>query len=359
MPLLLYQTLPFPPLKYYHRQIALIFCALASITHTIAAEIPPPQFIPQTAPVTDHAYAPQALLPGGQVLPLYPENSPFLNNERIHEPEIYQMHPQVPGRVNKITNIHNPSIEFHPVEKGSNTGATIIIAAGGGHKTLNVAGAGTDIASHFYHYGINCVVLRYRLRADGYNAEVDAVNDTLQAIRLIRSHAKEWNLDPNKIGVMGFSAGGEPCSASALTYDRFDAANNNPSDPLAGISARPDFLGLIYTGPSALTKNPELAFPNDIPPAFIASSSYGEARHTIWAYDYYMAMLKQKVPNIEIHLYAQGGHGGGIKDRKGTPYGTWQKRFIDWFRDLGFLEKPGIQTKADKDIQDHLAKSAG
>jgi hypothetical protein len=122
------------------------------------------------------------------------------------------------------------------------------------------------------------------------------------------------------------------------------------------VSARPDFVGLIYTGPTPLSRNPDLAIPKDAPPVFIAGASYGEARHTQWAMDYYMAMLKQGVPNIEAHLYGNGGHGGGLLDRQGTPFGTWQDRFIDWFRDLGFLAKPGVPTKAATDIEAHLIK---
>ena len=316
-----------------------------------------PQLVPRAAKATDQPYQPQALLPGGIVIPVFPPDSPFLNSERINEAEVYEMTDRVPGRVRSIVNVHNPSIEIHRVEKNVNTGAVIILLAGGGHRRLVIGGEGIDPVPYFFNYGINCVILRYRLRNDGYNAEKDAVDDTLQAIRLVRSLAEELDFDPHKIGVMGFSAGGEPSANAALSYEKFDAENNRPSDPLAGISSRPDFVGLIYTGPSALTKSPEtVEIPRDVPPAFICSASYGDARHTVWSFDYYMAMLAKEVPNIEIHMYGNGWHGGGIKDRGGIPYGTWPDRFIDWFRDLGFLDKPGIPTKAAKDIQAYLTK---
>ena len=100
------------------------------------------------------------------------------------------------------------------------------------------------------------MILRNRLRRDGYNPQTDEVNDTLQAIRLVRAHAKEWNLDPNKIGIMGFSAGAELAAAAAVLYDEFDKKNSGAGDPLAGVSSRPDFAGIIYPGPSPFAPQP-------------------------------------------------------------------------------------------------------
>ena len=314
-----------------------------------------PQLIPQPGPVTDQPYAPQALMAGGIVIPVWPPDSPMLNHERVHEAEVYEMDPQIPGRVRTMSNVHNPSIEVHPVAKNQNTGAAIIVIAGGGNKRLFVGGESCDIVSYLFNYGVTGIILRPRLRADGYNAEIDSVNDTLQAIRLVRKYAEKWGIDPHKIGVMGFSAGGEQASGASLGYPTFDAAQHKPDDSLAGVSARPGFTALIYTGPSILTANPKAPIPIDVPPAFIASASYGGKRHTIWSTDYYMAMLRIEVPNIELHLYGSGGHGGGITDRGGIPFGTWLDRFIDWFRDLGFLQKPGIPTKAAQDTAAQLS----
>ena len=322
---------------------------------TGAAPTPTPQMIPGPAVATDEPYQPQALLPGGIVMPVFPPDSSFLNASRVREAEIYEMHGQVPGRIQRLKNVHVPSIEVHPVERNLSTGAAIILMSGGGHNHLGIAAAGTDMVPYFYNYGITTIILRYRLRDDGYSAEVDAVNDALQAIRLVRSRADEWGIDPLKIGVFGSSAGGEVATGTALNYPAFDAENNSTDDPLAGISSRPDFVGLLYTGPSILTANPKAPIPIDVPPAFIASASYGGKRHTIWSTDYCMAMLRLEVPNIELHLYGNGGHGGGITDRGGIPFGTWLDRFIDWFRDLGFLQKPGIPTKAAQDTAAQLS----
>jgi len=296
------------------------------------------------------------------VIPLYPPDSPFLNKARAREPEQYNMSESAPGRINSIVNIHNPSIEVHRVDRGLNTGAAVILVAGGGHRTLNVGSEAADFVPFFYNYGVNTIILRNRLRRDGYNPQTDAVNDLLQAIRLVRAYAPEWAIDPNKIGVMGFSAGAELTAAAAVLFTSFDERNSRGGDPFTGISSRPDFAGIIYPGPSPFARNrTPPPIPRNVPPAFIACGGSGDQVHAVWAMEYFSAMLAMRVPNIEMHIYGNGRHpgdllpdgshmSGGLTDRNNTPFGTWQYRFIDWFRDLGFLQKPGVETKAARDI---------
>jgi endo-1,4-beta-xylanase len=349
--------------------IAKSFCALlvsaaAALAQNAALPpIPAPLGVPAPGPANDAPYAPQPILPGGVVLTLYPPGSHFLNVERVREAEKYSMSRSVPGRINSITNIHNPSIEVHTVDGGLNTGAAIILAAGGGHNTLNVGTESADFVPYFFNYGINTIILRNRLRRDGYNPRTDEVNDALQAIRLVRAHAKDWNIDPNKIGIMGFSAGAELAAPAATEFEGFDKTNSAPDDPLAGISSRPDFVGIIYPGPTPFSRrgaNPPI--PRNTPPAFITCAGAGDRIHAIWANDYFLAMLKAGVPNVEMHIYGNGRHPGdslpdgshmtgGLTFRNGIPFGTWQDRFIDWFRDLGFLQKPGVETKAAHDTE--------
>ena len=181
---------------------------------------------------------------------------PILHKDKIREAEKYNMNKDVPGRINSIVNIHNPSIEVHLVDRSLNTGSAVILVAGGGHQTLNVGTEGADFVPFFYNYGVNTVILRNRLRSDGYNAKTDAVYDAQQAIRMVRAHAKEWRIDPNRIGIMGFSAGAELAAPAAISYDEFDKKNNDTSDPLAGITSRPDFVGIVYPGPSPFTRGP-------------------------------------------------------------------------------------------------------
>ena len=281
-------------------------------------------------------YVPKAIVPGGVVIPLYPPDSPMLHNDRIGEPETYNMSKSVPERINSIVNIHNPSIEVHTVDPGINTGTAIILVAGGGHNTLNVGTESADFVPFFYNYGVNTVILRSRLRRDGYDPQTDEVNDALQAIRLVREHAAEFHIDPHKIGMMGFSAGGELAAAAAVKFDR---------------DSRPDFVALIYPGPSPFAKGRVApAVPADAPPAFVVCGGSGDKVHAIWALEFVDAMLQAGVPDVELHIYGRGRHpgdalpdgshmAGGLNDRNGMPFGTWQFRFIDWFRDLGFLKR--------------------
>jgi endo-1,4-beta-xylanase len=355
-----------------NRTVLVSACVLIA-TAAIAQEkaplppLPVPQSIPKPGADTGGPYAPQAILPGGGVVPLFPPDSPYLKADKLHVPEVYNMSQAVPGRISSIVSIHNPSIEVHRVEKSINTGTAVIVIAGGGHRTLNVGGEAADFVPFFYNYGINTVILRNRLRADGYVAEVDAVRDAQQAVRVVRAYAKEWGIDPFRIGVMGFSAGAELAAPAAVLYEDWDRNNADSSDPFAGISSRPDFAGIIYPGPTPFARNRTAPpIPKDVPPAFLICGSAGDRGHAIWALDYYQAMLTAGVPNVELHLYGNGRHpgdalpdggrmSGGLTDRNGTPFGTWQYRFIDWARDLGFLQKPGVETKAAKDVAAYIA----
>ncbi|MBM3727513.1 MAG: alpha/beta hydrolase [Acidobacteria bacterium] len=354
-------------------------CALLALVPGAAQQrpaLPAPMGVPAPGPAGDGPYAPQPILPGGVVIPLFPAGSSYLKADKVREAEVYNMSQTVPGRIGSIVNIHNPSIEWHPVDRSLNTGSVIILVAGGGHNTLNVGSESADFVPFFYNYGINTVILRNRLRRDGYDPRVDAVNDMLQAVRVVRAYAREWNVDRNRIGVMGFSAGAELTSSAAVLYDEFDKKNSDPADPYAGITSRPDFTGIIYPGPSPFTRSRTAPnahalqhpmVPRNVPPAFLMCASSGDRIHALWAVEYYMAMLAVGAPNIEMHIYGNGRHPGdpladgsrmtgGLTDRTGTPFGTWQHRFIDWFRDLGFLQKPGVETKAAKDLALYLSQ---
>ncbi|MFM8878287.1 MAG: alpha/beta hydrolase [Verrucomicrobiota bacterium] len=321
-------------------------------------EMPAPLGIPKPGPTQDGPYAPQPIVQGGIILPLYPPDSPKLHANRVREAEHYNLSKSVPGRISWITNIHNPSIEVHTVEGGLNTGAAVILCAGGGHRTLNVGSESADFVPYFHQYGVSTIILRNRLRADGYDVQKDAVEDALEAIRRVRAHAAKWNIDPKKIGIMGFSAGAELSAAAAIRYAEFDRSRTN--GPWAGISSRPDFTVLVYPGPSPFARGARPEIPKDVPPSFVVCPGSGDRGHAIWALEYYDVMLRAGVPNIEMHLYGHGRHPGevlpdgsrmaaGLADRNGIPFGRWQDRFIEWFRDCGFLQKSGLETRAARE----------
>ena len=304
----------------------------------------------------DGPFLPEPALPGGVVLPLYSPDSPMLNKSRVHEAERYNTTSSNATRLLNTLNIHNPTIEVHLAEDRASNGAVVIVAPGGGHKILWVGPEGYDTVPFFAKKGISTVVLRNRLRVDGYEPTTDAVNDAFQAIRLVRSRAKEWKLDPNKIGIIGFSAGAELAAPAALFFDEFARKHSTSADPLAGVSPRPDFVGLVYPGPTPFTREPNTAIPATVPPSFLVCAGADDRVHAIWAADYFNPMLKAGVPNLEMHIYARGGHGGSIGSRNGIPFGTWPQRLLEWIEDLGMLGPPGVATKASQDVGAYAKK---
>lgn len=313
-----------------------------------------------SAQETKTPFVPEPIIAGGKVATLYPADSPRLKRERIHEPEQYNT--SLKNKSDKVVNvigIHNPSIEVHLAgDEPPNTGAAVIIAPGGGHRILWVGPEGGDFVPFFKKHGVSTIILRNRLRVDGYEPTTDAVNDAFQAIRLVRSRAAEWKIDPLKIGIMGFSAGAELSAPTALFFEDFERNNSEANDPLAKVSARPDFVGVIYPGPTPFTRDAATKIPKNVPPSFIASAGPGDRVHALWAADYFTAMLKAGAPNLEMHIYGNGGHGGGLSPRGGIPFGTWTDRYIDWFKDLGFLNSPGTPTKAAADVEAYVKKPA-
>jgi len=268
-----------------------------------------------------------------QVVHLWPAGSPTLkgaNEKEQTTPENVK-----PGdRINSIRNVHNPLIEVHlpPAEKAN--GTAIIVAPGGGHRQLVWGSEGTDIARFLNDHGIAAFILKYRLAFTPnyqYTVEGEALADTQRAIRMVRSRAKEWNVKPDRIGVLGFSAGG---ALAALADIRFDQGKSGSSDPIEQVSSRPDFVGLVYPG---WNPSMDITAPKDAAPAFLTSAGKDDASHARQTVEFYNSLFKVGVP-VELHIYAHGGHGKAINPRGGIPFGTWQVRFQDWLADLGMLK---------------------
>ncbi len=273
---------------------------------------------------------PLPLVPGAKVVMLWPPGSPTLKH--LDQPEVFTFTPGQPDRVQHIVDINNPSVELHLAPAGKANGTGIILAAGGGNKTLNVGTEGTNIATWLNSIGVSAFILRYRLQP--YDSAVDALADTQRSVRTVRLHAAEWGVDPKRIGVMGFSAGGEQAARIALN---FDAGNPGANDPVSRQSDRPDFVVLVYAGWRELDLS---HVPSDAPPAFLTSAGVDDAFHAKETVDFYNAYFNAKPPiPVELHIYGHGGHANGIKPRGGIPFGTWQYRFVDWATDLGLLKK--------------------
>jgi len=270
-----------------------------------------------------------------QVIYLWPSGAPTLQGADEKEIVMVPENPQPGERPRKIKNIHNPSIEVFLPSPDKATGAAILVAAGGGHRELNVGTEGIDIAEWLNQFGVAAFILKYRLeQTPGYRYTVagEALQDTQRALRIVRLRAKEWRINPGRVGILGFSAGG---ALAALADIRFDRGNPNASDAIEQQSCRPDFVALVYAGWRPM----DLTAPKDAAPAFLTSAGIDDKFHARQTVEFYNSLFSVGVP-AELHIYGHGGHGGGIKPRDGIPFGTWHHRFQEWLADLGMLKRP-------------------
>jgi endo-1,4-beta-xylanase len=271
---------------------------------------------------------PKPLVPGGKVVTLWPKGA-LQPKEGADKPEEFKVAKDRPARVLVVSNIHNPSIEVHLAPRAKANGMAVIVAPGGGNRVCVVGSEGTDIADWLNGLGVHAFILRYRLRP--YDSTTDAVADTRRAFRVVRAHAKEWGVDPKRVGVMGFSAGGEQAAWVTL---KFDEGDPKASDPIERESCRPSFSVLIYPG---WLKMDLSRVPKNTPPTFVTSAGIDDAFHARQSVEFYSALFNAKIPT-ELHIYGHGGHGGGISARKGIPFGTWPTRFVEWAKDLHLME---------------------
>ncbi len=266
------------------------------------------------------------------VIYLWPAGHPTLQG--ANEKEITNPPNPQPGQViRQFKNIHNPSIEVFLAPKEKANGTALIVAAGGGHRELNTGTEAYDLKDWLHSLGVTMIVLKYRLAQTPnykYTVEGEALQDTQRAIRIVRARAKEWNLNPNRVGLLGFSAGG---ALAALADIRFDRGKLDAADPIDRESCRPDFVGLVYAGWAPM----DITAPKDAAPAFLTSAGLDDAFHARQTVEFYQSLFKVEVP-VELHIYGHGGHGGGTKPRNGIPFGTWHIRFQEWMADLGFLK---------------------
>jgi acetyl esterase/lipase len=265
----------------------------------------------------------------GEEIRLWPDGAPGFENEKAEEVFEKTDNSDLPKR---FTVVHYPSVYvFLPPENRSN-GAAVVVAPGGGHSQLVIDKEGWEIADWLNENGIAAFVLKYRLaRAPGskYTVERDALGDAARAMRLVRSRAEEWHIDPGRIGFMGFSAGGE---LAALIETRFDAGRADAADPVERVSSRPDFGAVIYPG----YKPGEITVPKDAPPAFLMCTDEDRS-HVVTTVNLYLDLERQGVPS-EMHIYARGPHGVGMR-AEGMPVATWPDRFRDWLVDRKLLRE--------------------
>ena len=232
-----------------------------------------------------------------------------------------------------VSKVHNPSLIVYLPEASKATGAGVVIAPGGGHREMWTDHEGHNIAKYLAERGVAGFVLLYRLAREQdspYTIEGHALADTQRAIRLVRSRAKEWRVDPARVGVMGFSAGGELAALAAM---RHDAGNPEASDPIEKMGSKPAFQALIYP---AIPR--ETALNSLQPPAFLVCGENDRLNISQGLPELYLEMKRAGI-SAELHVYAKTGHGFGMRERNTGPSGQWVARFHEWLGAMELLTK--------------------
>lgn len=232
-----------------------------------------------------------------------------------------------------VSGIHNPSITPYLPAKDKATGVGILVIPGGGHRVLAITHEGYNVAEWLRDHGIAAFVLKHRLAREAnstYKIEVESLADTIRAMRLIRSRAAEWGVDPGRVGAIGFSAGGELVAMVSARADAVDAA---AADPIDRQHAKPNFQALIYPGQSG-----NIQPTKDSPPAFLAAAYNDRQDISEGLAEAYLRFKRAGVP-AELHMYGTGGHGFGLRSTNKRPVGLWMARFEEWLADSGFLRR--------------------
>lgn len=255
-------------------------------------------------------------------IPLWPDGAPG-SEARRDEPE--------KSKGSNVFNVHNPSITPYLPVKGNATGTAVIITPGGGHRVLCLGHEGDALGEWFADHGIAAFVMRYRLCREAgstYTLKGHAMDDTRRAVRTVRHRASQWGIDRNRIGILGFSAGGELAAYAAMEPDQ---GNPSAADPIERMSSRPDFQGLVYPG-----KSDTFTVRKGMPPVFIAYGYNDRPDISIGMAKVYLMYKEAGVP-AELHVYANAGHGFGYRHGPTSAAGDWPKRFREWLVDSKLL----------------------
>jgi acetyl esterase/lipase len=243
----------------------------------------------------------------------------------------------VAGRpVYRLGNVSTPTLTLYS-PKGKNTGAAVVVFPGGGYRILSMDMEGTEVCDWLNAKGITCVLLKYRVPDSGpYPKSAAALQDAQRAMGLVRLHAAEWRIDPKRIGVLGFSAGGH---LSAAVSNHFDQRLYDAIDAADKLSCRPDFSVVVYPGYMAqadqnFAPNTDIHPTANTPPTFLVQAE-DDPVHVENAVVYFLELKKAKVP-AELHVYAQGGHGYGLR-RTALPVTTWPDAVETWLHTIGIL----------------------
>lgn len=276
---------------------------------------------------------------------LFPNLAP---GETTRNVGVESMGGQSAGRpITHCKDVSCPTITFYPAPKVGNTGTTIIVCPGGGYEMLAIDYEGTEVCTWLNSIGVNAVLLRYRVpRRKGLPKHAAPLQDIQRAMTLTRANARTWGIRPDCIGVLGFSAGAHLSAMLALHHDR---RTYPPVDRLDSLDINPDFCILIYPAylnnpePNAVPDAvaPEVTIAPDTPPTFITQNA--DDPYSPAGIAYALALRKAKVP-CELHLYAKGGHGGGVR-KSARALSEWPDRCQTWLQRLGYLTPAANKSK--------------
>jgi acetyl esterase/lipase len=274
--------------------------------------------------------------PEHTVLTLWPNGAPGINTTTGPEADTSTATSEkIAGRpLVRLGNVSVPTLTLFAPKTGS-TGAAVVVFPGGGYSILAIDLEGTEVCDWLTSRGITCVILKYRVPKTGpYPKGDQALQDAQRAVSLVRAHAAEWKIDPKRVGVLGFSAGGHLAAAVSTHYETRLYPKADAADEL---SCRPDFAVVVYPGYLAQTDKAfafteDIPVTKDIPPTFLVQAE-DDPVHVENAVAYFLALKGAGVP-AELHLYAKGGHGYGLRHTE-LPVTGWPDRVDDWLKTIG------------------------
>ena len=278
-------------------------------------------------------------------LPLWPNGAPEPYQGNAPEADITKpSDPLVAGKkLTHLTNVSKPTLAIYPPTTAANTGAAVVVFPGGGYRILAYDLEGTEVCTWLNSIGVTCALVKYRVPFPNHYPENAAdLEDAQQAMRITRSHAAEWHINPNRIGVLGFSAGAH---LAAVLSNHADY--KRPGEPANETDARPDFALIIYpgylaTGPALDKLSPGIDPTSNTPPTFLLQAE-DDPVHEENALVYYQALKEAKVP-AELHIYAQGGHGYGLRPTN-LPITHWPVLAETWLHTIHVLSGTSTSSK--------------
>ena len=261
----------------------------------------------------------------------------------LMSPKLDKKQVEVTEPTRMVTNVTKPTITVLRPAKEKDTGAAILICPGGGYWNLYWQLEGEEVAAWLNSLGVTGIIVKYRVprRPDEPKGEPARrpLQDAQRAVSLVRSKAKEWGIDPQRIGMVGFSAGGHLAIATATSFDK---RTYEPLDDIDHVSCRPDFAILVYSGYLKAKDKAELApglrIPARTPPIFLAHGGDDIVSPPEHSVVMYLALKQAGVP-AELHIYATAAHDFGVRPSD-HPCSTWTRSCAEWLRHQGFL-KPG------------------